>query len=304
MVPSIYDFYIGTALNLTMLKNTGVHPYTGAYESDSMATTSERMQVTTNKLFVSHEVSNDRMHGPDSGFEYLEYLYIYMYDKSQNYLGLILTSKPKIYELNDQTAYVAIGLVARDTDIFRSHNNFVKEGFSEVYEMRPVIPHYTDLSKKYAKESGQAFFRVSLEGNITVYGKDYEYIRASSLEDTLAFVINKPNADKYDLYYAASFNKTDCQIDHAKKSCQLKLTTIDAYNKVLDKYENTYDLIKLAPELSRIDMYKRMQLQVYIQGADSVTNLFGGTYWEEEVSEAIDDPNTHVSYTHQTLPTT
>lgn len=153
-----------------------------------------------------------------------------------------------------------------------------------------VNPHYKDLSKKYAKESGQEFFRISLDGKINLFGQDYELIANSGLEDQLIFIIDKYNriSGKWIEYYKGEFNKTDCKLDYDKKKCELKTTAIDDYSEVMNKYENTYDLIKLAPEITRIDLHKRSLMQVYVCGANSITNFFGGTYWEDDVNSAID----------------
>lgn len=153
-----------------------------------------------------------------------------------------------------------------------------------------VNPHYKDLSKKYAKESGQEFFRISLDGKINLFGQDYELIANSGLEDQLIFIIDKYNriSGKWIEYYKGEFNKTDCKLDYDKKKCELKTTAIDDYSEVMNKYENTYDLIKLAPEITRIDLHKRSLMQVYVRGANSITNFFGGIYWEDDVNSAID----------------
>lgn len=154
-----------------------------------------------------------------------------------------------------------------------------------------VNPHYKELNKKYAKESGQEFFRVSLDGKINLFGRDYELIANSNLEDQLIFIIDKYNriSGEWIEYYKGEFNKTDCKFDHSKKKCELKTTAVDSYNGVMNKYENTYDLIKLAPEITHINLHKRSLMQVYVRGANSITNFFGGTYWEDDVNESIDD---------------
>ena len=161
-----------------------------------------------------------------------------------------------------------------------------------------VTPHYKTLSKKYAKESGQEFFRISLDGKITLYGDDYNIIRNSSLEDSLIFTIDKYNEStkKWVEYYRGEFNKTDCKFDYDKKSCELKTTAVDEYNEVMNKYENTYDLIKLAPAITKINLHKRSLMQVYIKGANSITNLFGGIYWEDDINEMIDDEEQLVNH--------
>lgn len=156
-----------------------------------------------------------------------------------------------------------------------------------------VNPHYKELNKKYAKESGQEFFRISLDGKINLFGSDYELVRNSSLEDQMILIIDKYNrtSGKWIEYYKGGFNKTDCKLDYEKKSCELKTTALDEYNDVVNKYENTYDLIKLAPAISRINLHKRSLMQVYVRGANSISNFFGGIYWEDDVNEAIDNHN-------------
>lgn len=160
-----------------------------------------------------------------------------------------------------------------------------------------VRPHYKELNKKYAKESGQEFFRISLDGKINLFGSDYEIINQSSIEDQLIFIVDKYNntSKKWVEYYRGEFNKTDCKFDHDKKKCELKTTAVDGYTEVMNKYENTYDLIKLAPEISKINLHKRSLMQVYISGANSISNFFGGIYWEDDVNEAIDDHDTLVN---------
>lgn len=160
-----------------------------------------------------------------------------------------------------------------------------------------ITPHYKELSKKYAKENGQEFFRESLDGKINLFGEDYEIVANSGLEDKLIFIVNKYSLalNKWIEYYRGEFSKTDCKFDHDRKKCELKTTAIDEYNEVVNKYENTYDLIKLAPEITRISLYKRSLMQVYVRGANSITNLFGGIYWEDDVNEAIDDYNTLIN---------
>lgn len=160
-----------------------------------------------------------------------------------------------------------------------------------------VRPHYKELNKKYAKESGQEFFRISLDGKINLFGSDYEIINQSSIEDQLIFIVDKYNntSKKWVEYYRGEFSKTDCKFDHDKKKCELKTTAVDGYTEVMNKYENTYDLIKLAPEISKINLHKRSLMQVYISGANSISNFFGGIYWEDDVNEAIDDYDTLVN---------
>lgn len=160
-----------------------------------------------------------------------------------------------------------------------------------------INPHYKELNKKYAKESGQEFFRITLDGKITLFGDDYELINNASIEDNLLFVIDKLNriTNKWTEYYRGEFNKTDCKFDYEKKSCEIKTSPLDQYTQVMNKYDNTYDLIKLAPAISKVNLHKRALMQVYVRGANSISNFLGGTYWEDDVNEVIDSHNDLIS---------
>lgn len=160
-----------------------------------------------------------------------------------------------------------------------------------------ITPHYKELNKKYAKESGQEFFRITLDGKITLFGDDYELIDSASIEDNLLFVIDKLNrtTNKWFEYYKGEFNKTDCKLDYERKSCEIKTSPLDQYTQVMNKYDNTYDLIKLAPAISKINLHKRALMQVYVRGANFISNFLGGTYWEDDVNEVIDSHNDLIS---------
>ena len=43
-------------------------------------------------------------------------------------------------------------------------------------------PHYNKLENKYKKETGQVFFRSSLEGSIKIFGTDFDFIKSQLLE--------------------------------------------------------------------------------------------------------------------------
>lgn len=151
-------------------------------------------------------------------------------------------------------------------------------------------PHYKQLSKVYEKESGQEFFRTKLEGKLTLFGKDFEKVYNASIESKFALVLEKysPEEGLWEDDYFGEFTQVDCKFNIDAKSCELKLTPIDTYNEVLNKYDNTYDLIKLAPALTKIRITKRPLIQAYLKGSNSIGNFLGGTYWESEVTEVID----------------
>lgn len=204
------------------------------------------------------------------------------WDENNEYLGYDVISQAQLekveftYDVFPEVHYVAF--MFDDTEI--SYNKIVSEFLG--YE---INPHYKKLEKKYKKESNQVFFRESLDGKITLWIAGYSIIKDASLEDNLFFKVYKNNV----LYASASFNKSDCKFDHCKKSVELGLKYDDKYSKILDAYENTYDLIKLAPAITPLTLTKRCVAQIYIQGENVVSNYAGGTYWETEVTEQIDD---------------
>lgn len=165
-----------------------------------------------------------------------------------------------------------------------------------VYSLQECKPHYKSLKKKYAKENLQEFFRTSLDGKVTFFDNDFTYISNASLNDTLVFIIEKYNTEYsrdeerpiWDEYSKSQFNKMDCKIDFAYRKVEPKFSAIDSYSNVMDKYEEAYDLIKLAPALTPVALNTRMLIQIYIRDTESVSNFIGGTYWDTEVEAKYD----------------
>lgn len=204
---------------------------------------------------------------------------VLMYDKDNNYLGYVtdsfeLTQGKQKLELFHNTYSIDVNV--KDTD----DPDKAKIWFYVGYE---VIPHYKKLELKNEKESGQMFFRESIDGSVKLFGDDYRYVKTSSLEQILMFAIFRNG----EVIAKNIFNKTNCKFDHAKGSVELKLSPEDKYTKILDKYGNNYDVIKLAPKITSLILTKRMAYQIYISGANNITTVANGTYWEEDVNEPI-----------------
>lgn len=277
MVPPRYNFYIGKLSTTHLSQDTDIDRNGNIYHNASSG------------IYAS-PYKNSLETGKQIFFNLISYYYynaIFFYDKNQNFISskTLADVNNEIITPPSNAKYWAVRFTSLDT-------NFVaKKDTNFIYFVESVEPHFKDLNKKYAKESGQEFFRISMDGKINLFGDAYEIVKQSSLEDQLIFIIDKYNrtSKKWVEYYKGEFNKTDCKFDHDKKKCELKTTTIDNYTEVMNKYENTYDLIKLAPEISKINLHKRSLMQVYVRGANSITNFFGGTYWEDDVNESIDD---------------
>lgn len=274
MIPTKYKFYTCKVnSNINFMSNTGISDTGDFIQLDGA------YSVKATKLNSGESVLFNFV--PQS-----EYNAVFFYDDS---MALIL--KVSLSKLNGipaaappDAAYWAARFTSEDPSFVE------KENTDFIYTTKRANPHYKELNKKYAKENGQEFFRISLDGKIELFGHDYEFVKQSNLEDEFVFIIYKYSQDEklWVEYYRGTFNKTDCILDYDRKRCEPKITTIDSYTQVINKYENTYDLIKLAPEISKIDLHKRSLMQVYVRGSNSITNFFGGTYWEDEVNKVVD----------------
>lgn len=277
MIPPKYNFYVGAAnRNIHFSSGTGINN-SGEFVSESGKYSYGLSSLNENKLILVNLISVN------------SYNAIFFYDSSRNFISYkaLMSNNNTVITPPSNAKYYAFRFTNADA------NFMAKKDTNFVYFIESVNPHYKELNKKYAKESGQEFFRISLDGKINLFGSGYELVHNSSLEDQMIFIIDKYNrtSGKWIEYYKGEFNKTDCKLDYEKKSCELKTTALDEYNDVVNKYENTYDLIKLAPAISRINLHKRSLMQVYVRGANSISNFFGGIYWEDDVNEAIDNHN-------------
>lgn len=204
---------------------------------------------------------------------------LFYYDKSKKLLGKISFTRNSTIAIPVDNA-VFVAFLLDQAQISTSYDT------EEFCEMSTVIePHYKSLKKQYKKESNQMFFRESIDGKINLFGKDYEKVKNAGLEDMMTFNIYQNGS----LFATNVFNKTDCKFDHFKKSVELKLTPRDKYTNILDKYDKTYDLMKLAVGKTALKLTKRSIIQIYIQGENTITNYSGGTYWEDEVTEPVND---------------
>jgi hypothetical protein len=277
MIPPKYNFYVGSTANIFFNSYQTIDSFTGnIIVGNSTQYASTLNNLHDKKYIFINLISLDNSNA------------IFFYDETHT----LIRSMSLISRLNNTVIQVPSNAVYFALRFSTNDANFVaKKNTNFVYILSTVNPHYKELSKKYAKESGQEFFRISLDGKINLFGQDYELVANSSLEDQLIFIIDKYNriSGKWIEYYKGEFNKIDCKLDYDKKKCELKTTAIDDYGEVMNKYENTYDLIKLTPAITRINLHKRSLMQVYVRGANSISNFFGGIYWEDDVNEAIDN---------------
>jgi hypothetical protein len=230
----------------------------------------------------------------------LKQMRIFFYDKNNKYLNYTILNDESLdeYRAINDSARLKAEYVKCDFILDISETELSQMTQSEIDSMLTHVwvyagfelqnPHYSKLESKYKKETGQVFFRNSLEGSIKIFGTDFDFINSQSLETKYVLIVT--NADGKVLALN-SFAKTDCKLDTTRHSIELKLSSIDRYSKLMNKYDNTYDLIKLSPAITPLTLTKRLLYQFYIQGTNSVSCYANGTYWEQDVNEAIDDAN-------------
>ena len=227
-------------------------------------------------------------------------LRVFFYDKDVKYLGYTVHSDRSLADYNLvpdsmrlKAEYVRCDFVLdiSSTELSQMTQVEINNMLTHVWVyagFRLQGPHYSKLENKYKKETGQVFFRSSLEGSIKIFGTDFDFIKSQSLETKYLLVVTN-NSGK--VLALNSFVETDCKLDDTRHSIELKLSPIDRYSKVMNNYDNTYDLIKLSPAITPLTLTKRLLYQFYIQGANSVSCYANGTYWEQDTNEAVDDAN-------------
>lgn len=228
-------------------------------------------------------------------------LRVFFYDKDVNYLDYTVYSNRSLadYILISDSNRLKAEYVRCDFILDISSTELSQMTQVEINNMLTHVwiyagfrlqgPHYSKLESKYKKETGQVFFRNSLEGSIKIFGTDFDFIDSQSLETKYLLIVTNNNSGK--VLALNSFVKTDCKLDDTRHSIELKLSPIDRYSKIMNNYDNTYDLIKLSPAITPLTLTKRLLYQFYIQGANSVSCYANGTYWEQDTNEAIDDAN-------------
>ena len=225
-------------------------------------------------------------------------LRVFFYDKDVKYLGYTIHSDRSLadYNLAPDSVRLKAEYIRCDFILDISSTELSQMTQVEISNMLTHVwvyagfklqgPHYSKLENKYKKETGQVFFRSSLEGSIKIFGTDFDFIKSQLLETKYLLVVTN-NSGK--VLALNSFVKTDCKLDDTRHSIELKLSPIDRYSKIMNNYDNTYDLIKLSPAITPLTLTKRLLYQFYIQGANSVSCYANGTYWEQDTNEAIDD---------------
>lgn len=160
-----------------------------------------------------------------------------------------------------------------------------------VYILHEADAFYSKLAKKIVRENGQMFFRETLDTDLHFVGFEVDVIQTYSVEDRFMLICERWNygSNVWEVYHSDTFGFTDCSFDLAAHTCKPKFTSLDNYNRLLARYSDEYDLIKLKPEICKIRTSLRPIIEIYEKGSGVITRFLGGTYWETEVEPVDDD---------------
>ena len=161
----------------------------------------------------------------------------------------------------------------------------IKLKINGVYTQNDVHPVFgDDIKINISREENQIFKREKIEGTFKFAGNEFDLIYQCSIFTKFTLEIYREDV----FVGSAGFIRTDCEFNLDDKICSVKLTTKDIYEKILNGYENKYNLVKLAPQRESVTMTKRAVLQFYVRGEKVVTNVVGGVHYEQSCKEVYD----------------
>lgn len=217
---------------------------------------------------------------------------ILFFDASKTLVGNIelLGNTRKLIMVPDNTVYFCVRLTSEDSAFEKARTS------DFIFSAYQVSPYYKKLEKKLAKAAEQEYYTESLAGQIKLVGKDFDLVYDSILNTRFLLTLIEAGTDSNTPYYNGVFNKTNCKFDYFKKTCEPKIQTLDPYKVVLDKYKDKFNLVKLGVPTSRVICTKRPFVQIYIEGSDSITNVFNGQPWDVDVSAAPEGKDEIIKY--------
>lgn len=142
-----------------------------------------------------------------------------------------------------------------------------------------------DIKIKFSKEKDQVFQRTTVEGTVKFVREDFDLIASCSHNSTLQIGVYNGST----LLGTSDFIKSDCELDYDDRVCTIKITTKDRYEDFLAKYDNKYNLPKLAPAITPLTLHKRPVLQFYFLHDKKITNVFGNMSFEADARGGAED---------------
>lgn len=164
-----------------------------------------------------------------------------------------------------------------------------------------VAPIYSDkVSIEKERASDEMYYRTKLNGTVRFVGADFDLIEGQSLDTEMVLKVygvdtqfnmegSALDIEHHEtLLVEGRFTKMDCTFNYDDKVCDVKVASIDRYERLVSGLSNEYDLISLAPERKPVTLTKRAILQVYRLRDTKITNVIGNMSYEVDVNSEVD----------------
>lgn len=133
---------------------------------------------------------------------------------------------------------------------------------------------------------GEEFSRVELTGKMKLTRDNYFFVKNESLETrfTVILVLSNNTASINNAEWRGEFYKTDCEIFEDENRIEVTPTTVDSYKEIMEGIAKDFDLIEIEPPLTPLQLQRRAVLQIYVRGAQKITNYVDSAFFEEAVA--------------------
>jgi len=179
---------------------------------------------------------------------------------------------------------------------------------------RRCYPNYSgDISFTSSRGNDERYFRTNLDSPLTFLDGlgDFSWIRSQAFDTEFKITITSDDG----FLWRGVFYKTDCTFDADNHSVTVTPAADDLYKRLIERMDDTIDIIKLAPAATEMGLTKRGILQVYVVNNGNVgdkilTNWLGNMTWEQDVnisedmseSQMISYLTNHCHFTHADGP--
>lgn len=201
---------------------------------------------------------------------------------------------PAVIDIPEKATKIKIGY----WDNFEPEIMFLNPGF-EFVDCKPKLDD--DAGFELEQETNEKFFRVKYNGKITLNVEDFDTIYSRPFDTEFLFVVETYKTEWVELY-RGKFFFTDLEVNKDDHTVTFSPETVDRYTKVLDNLETEYDLIKLAPRTTPIEIWHRCAIQLYAVGDNKLTNYISGQYFEqncEAISGTTDETDELLTETYK-----
>lgn len=142
-----------------------------------------------------------------------------------------------------------------------------------------------DLALDYEREQGQMFFRTKMSGKLVFVGADAEWIISRGYSHEIGVIVEKADGTSITTVWTGHFYMTDCEVSLDDNRVTVQPTVDDDYNKILAGMDKEFNLVELLPEIEYVRIRKYPLIQVYYPGESTLSCIFGGLTWEQDVEE-------------------